>query len=117
MAQYRRWLSDGTGFLFVASDGAPGAAVGYAFCLLSESGPTFDFGPRRAEVEDLVVAEAARGRGIGTSLLTACKDELRRRGIHYWSIGVVEANDQAIALYERFGFRCLMRSMTGTTDA
>ncbi len=115
-AQYLRWLEDGTGLLFVARDGDAETAVGYAFCLLGPSGPTFDLGATRAEVDSLVVQGTARGSGIGTSLLNACREELRRRGIRYWSIGVLDANHHAIALYERLGFRPYTRSMLGTTD-
>jgi ribosomal protein S18 acetylase RimI-like enzyme len=115
-AQYRRWLSDRTGLLFVARDGDLASPVGYAFCLLSGPGPTFDFGETRAEVDSLVVADTARGAGIGTLLLDACRAELRRRGIRYWSIGVIDANERAVALYERLGFRPYVRSLMGTTD-
>jgi ribosomal protein S18 acetylase RimI-like enzyme len=115
-AQYRRWLSDGTGLLFVARGDGIAFPVGYAFCVLSQSGPTFDLGEMRADVDSLVVSEDARSGGIGTRLLDACRAELRRRDIRYWSIGVVDANEEAIALYERLGFRAFTRSLMATTD-
>lgn len=93
-AQYHQWLSDRTGLLFVARDEDLAPPVGYTFCLLSGAGPTFDFGETRAEVDSLVVADTARGAGIGTMLLDACRAELRRRAIRYWSIGVVDANER-----------------------
>jgi hypothetical protein len=80
------------------------------------SGPTFDLGSVRAEIDSLVVADAARGAGVGTALVATCREELRRRDIHYWSIGVVEENRDAIQLYERLGFRPWTRTMLGPSS-
>jgi ribosomal protein S18 acetylase RimI-like enzyme len=114
--EYRRWLAEASGLLFVARDHGATDPVGYAFCRLIESGPTFDLGPVRGEVDSLVVADTARGAGVGTALLRVCREELLRRGITYWSIGVVEANSGAVQLYERLGFHPWIRSMLGRTD-
>jgi ribosomal protein S18 acetylase RimI-like enzyme len=100
---YHGWLERGEGFLLLASVDSSDVA-GYAFCTLTAGSPTFDLGPLRGEVEDLAVAPGMRGHGIGTALLEACRDELIRRGARYWSVGVVEGNDGAQALYERLGF-------------
>ncbi len=109
--QYRDWLADGSGLLFVARLADSDATVGYAFCRLVESGPTFDFGGPHGEVDSLVVAGEARGAGVGTALLDACRGELRRRGLTHWAIGVVEANRSATDLYERLGFRPWFRTL------
>jgi ribosomal protein S18 acetylase RimI-like enzyme len=131
--QYTAWLADGTGFIFIARAGgaeespighaeeppighAEEPPIGYAACRLVSAGPTFDLGELRGDVDSLVTAERARGRGVGTALLSACRDELARRGARYWSIGVVEANSQAIQLYERLGFRPFVRSMLASID-
>lgn len=111
--QYREWLDEGTGLLFIAQLSACAMPIGYAFCRLMTSGPTFDLGSVRAEIDSLVVADAARGGGVGTALVAACREELRRRDIHYWSIGVVEENRDAIQLHERLGFRPWTRTMLG----
>lgn len=103
--QYCKWLEEASGLLFVAPVGEHDEPVGYTFCRLLASGPTFDLGPVRGEIDSLAVAEAARGGGVGTALLCGCRAELRRRGVSYWSIGVVEANSDAVELYERLGFR------------
>ncbi len=115
--QYRSWLADGSGLLFVARIGESVALAGYAFCRLATSGPTFDLGGAHGEVESLVVAAESRGTGVGTALLEAFRTELRRRAITYWSIGFVEANDGAAALYERLGFRPWFRTMLAPVDA
>jgi GNAT superfamily N-acetyltransferase len=49
-------------------------------------------------------------------LLEGCRAELRRRGVRYCSIGVVEANTRAIELYERLGFQPFVRSMLARID-
>ncbi|SFA76681.1 Acetyltransferase (GNAT) family protein [Amycolatopsis marina] len=114
--EYRKWLEDSTGFLLIARTGNVEAPVGYAFGRLMASGPTFDLGGIRGEVESLVVAADVRSHGVGTALLDACRDELRRRGCGYWSVSVMEANAGAVQLYERLGFRPWIREMLGHLD-
>jgi ribosomal protein S18 acetylase RimI-like enzyme len=110
-AEYRRWLTDGSGTLLVAYVRDAPAPGGYAFLRTMPSGPTFDLGELRGEVESLVVAPSARGAGIGTALLRAAQGELRRLGCTYWSVSVMEANDGAVQLYERAGFRPWLREL------
>jgi len=109
---YAAWLAEGSGFILVAHDQA-GIPIGYLACRLVSAGATFDLGEVRGDVDSLVTAERARGRGVGTALLNACRDELKRRGVRYWSIGVVEANTRAVELYQRLGFRPFIRSLLG----
>ena len=80
--EYGKWLSDGSGLVLTGRTDTA-SPQGYAFLRTVPSGPTFDFGPRRGEVESLVVAPAARGMGIGTALLKAAREELRRLGCAY----------------------------------
>jgi len=112
----RECLDEARGLLFLARLRGSGEPVGYLYCRLVESGPTFDLGPIRGDVDSLVVSDRARGAGIGTDLLAACRTELQRRGCSYWSIGVVEANSDAARLYERVGFRPWIREMLGRLD-
>jgi ribosomal protein S18 acetylase RimI-like enzyme len=90
--------------------------VGYCFCELTEFGPTFDLGERIGDVGSLAVAPEARGAGVGTALLRACQAELTRRGIAYWSIGVVDGNQGGLSLYQRVGFRPLSRTLLAPVD-
>ena len=113
-ADYQRWLADGSGLLLLAREGT--ATVGYAFLRLLPSGQTFDFGERRGEVDALAVVPEARGSGVGTALLERAREELRRRGCRYWTIGVMEANAGAAALYERVGFRPWLRELAAPLD-
>ncbi|MBA3339061.1 MAG: GNAT family N-acetyltransferase [Geodermatophilaceae bacterium] len=114
--EYRTWLEEDSGLLLLARLSGSAEPDGYAFCRLLDSGPTFDLGVIRGEVDSLVVSDRARGAGIGTALLNGCRAELRRRGCSHWSIGVVEANTGAVRLYERVGFRPWIRQMLGRLD-
>jgi ribosomal protein S18 acetylase RimI-like enzyme len=114
--QYSSWLADGSGFIIVAHSDQEDGPVGYLACRILPAGPTFDLGPVRGEVDSLVTAEAVRGQGVGSALLSACRDELKRRDVRYWSIGVVDANTRAIELYERIGFRPFVRGLLATVD-
>ncbi len=116
--QYLNWLSAGEGILLLARRSTSDAAqpVGYCFCELTEIGPTFDLGERIGDIGSLAVAPELRGAGVGTALLRACRAELARRGIAYCSIGVVEGNEAALALYERVGFRPLLRTLLAPVE-
>ena len=114
--QYSAWLTDDSGFIFIARTEGSDSPLGYVACRLLSAGPTFDLGELRGDVDSLVTAEAARGQGVGSALLDACRTELKRRGARYWSIGVVEANTRAVELYERLGFRPFVRSMLAAVD-
>jgi ribosomal protein S18 acetylase RimI-like enzyme len=111
--EYLGWLADGTGTLFVATVGSSAEMVGYAMLHVHPPGATWDLGAEIGEVESLAVAERARGTGVGSSLLDACRGELVSRKIEYWSVAVVEANTAAVRLYEREGFRPYYRLMLG----
>jgi ribosomal protein S18 acetylase RimI-like enzyme len=102
-AECAGWLIEGTAFLLIAR--VEGAPLGYLLCRLAGSGTIFDLGALRGDVDTLVVSSQARGAGIGTALLEACRAELLSRGCAYWTIGVVASNPEAERLYERVGFR------------
>lgn len=59
---------------------------------------------RHGLVMELVVAEEARGLGLGTALLAQAERLTRAAGCNAMLIGVVRGNDGAEALYRRFGF-------------
>jgi ribosomal protein S18 acetylase RimI-like enzyme len=113
--QYDAWLAGDRAWLLLAvSQAAPaGPPAGYAMARLTEPGPSWDLGEVVGELESLAVADHARGAGIGTRLLDAARELLRAQGARYWSVGVVEANDGAVRLYERSGFRSFYREMLG----
>ncbi len=55
-------------------------------------------------MDGIFVTAEARGRGVGTLLLQAIRDEALRRGMSQVRLDVVDNNPRARALYERFGF-------------
>jgi ribosomal protein S18 acetylase RimI-like enzyme len=114
--QYVDWLRDGSATLFTAAGDPSGELVGYAMLRFTPAGPTWDLGPETGEVESLAVLESARGAGVGSALLSACRAALRERGVEYWSVSVVEANAAAVRLYEREGFRPFYRHLLGRLD-
>jgi ribosomal protein S18 acetylase RimI-like enzyme len=117
-AEYVDWLSSGDGTMLAALPaGEPGAEpLGYAALLPNPVGATWDLGGQVGEIESLVVAPAARGRGIGTALIEAARERFRAQGLEYWSVAVVEANEGAAELYERAGFRGYYRHLLGRLE-
>jgi GNAT superfamily N-acetyltransferase len=111
--QYLEWLGDGRARMLAAvppgdEDAAP---LGYAVLAIKSSMASWDVNERVGELETLAVAEAERGRGIGTSLIEECRRLLREEGITHWAVAVVEANAEATRLYEREGFRPFYRQL------
>jgi GNAT superfamily N-acetyltransferase len=58
-------------------------------------------------LEDLWVPRGFRGRGVGSGLLTHAEREIAARGIATAHLSVIASNAQAIAFYERRGWRKL----------
>ena len=56
-------------------------------------------------LEDLVISEEARGRGIGEALMAALAREALSRGDLRLEWVVLDWNERAIRFYERFGAR------------
>jgi ribosomal protein S18 acetylase RimI-like enzyme len=63
-------------------------------------------------VQDLIVAEDARRRGIATQLLRAAMDWLREHGAPRVILWTAAPNEAARALFRRAGFRDTMVEMT-----
>jgi len=75
----------------------------------------FDRG-RSGEVEPVVVAEAARGQGIGRMLIGRAVEEARARGYEYLAIRPVARNVAAIQRFHAAGFRALGGHIDLTMD-
>lgn len=104
---HRRRFYDGVlahpdSFVLVARRG--GRAVGYALVAVHEGADdTWPTGETHAEVETLAVLPDERGQGLGTRLLDAVDDRLRRLGITTLFIAVMAGNDDALRFYQRRG--------------
>ncbi len=65
--------------------------------------------PNAGHITQVCVSPAVRGTGTGYELLRHTCGMLREHGIHSVSLTVTAANQSAVALYERMGFRTLRR--------
>ena len=81
-------------FTLVAEE--DGQLVGYALSKRE--------GSRYARLTDLYVAPQARGRGLSRGLVQAVATHWRGEGIETLELEVLESNNQARAIYERWGF-------------
>jgi GNAT superfamily N-acetyltransferase len=90
---------DREGVQFIAR-GADGAAVGFASLFW-----TWDTteGGRIAVMNDLYVNADARGGGVGTELIEACRAEARGRGARVLAWQTALDNTRAQAVYDRIG--------------
>lgn len=88
-----------------------------AIFLIAEAGQTplgyilllFRQGARAARLYSLAAAPAARGRGVGTSLVQAGAQCAIERGCSRLRLEVRASNRPAISLYERTGFHTVDR--------
>ncbi|KVW96731.1 GNAT family N-acetyltransferase [Thiobacillus denitrificans] len=72
------------------------ALAGFAHAILDESG---------CKLDKLYVHPALQRRGIGSLLLRAVEDWARRQQVRRLWLQVNRGNTQAIAAYEKYGFR------------
>jgi ribosomal protein S18 acetylase RimI-like enzyme len=66
--------------------------------------PNLYHGAEAGHVDELVVDRSARGRGLGTALLTEFLHRMRTRGCAEVSVGVLLRNKGAQRLYRAVGF-------------
>jgi ribosomal protein S18 acetylase RimI-like enzyme len=78
-----------------------GVTAGYA---VVTRGYSLEFGGVFALLDELFVAPAARGAGLGGALLRAVIEDCRAAGIATLRLEVERANAHAQAVYRRFGF-------------
>lgn len=85
--------------LFLVVDGSAGALAGYVQLRLRNS----VWHGREAEIEDLYVAQAARGAGLGRALLSGAVAAAEHQGCAHLYLTTNENNHVALALYEANG--------------
>jgi ribosomal protein S18 acetylase RimI-like enzyme len=103
MAAALRPLLDGEarpGMVLIAAH--EGTAVGYAVIGFSYD---LEFGGREGWLTELYLVPAARGRGLGRSLLEAVVASARAAGVRALHLSVRPDNAPAVALYRKSGFQ------------
>lgn len=95
--QLRTLISDGASTLLLARDGK--AIVGTATVILYTTAPFV-----KARIEDVVVDEAARGKGVGEALVRECIGIARRRGARVVELQSAPWREVANQMYARMGF-------------
>jgi ribosomal protein S18 acetylase RimI-like enzyme len=84
------------GFSWMLRERRSGELVGMVLCSR--------VGANVAHITQLCIAQAYRGRGLGRGLLERSAKSLLGAGFEAITLTVTEGNEQAVRLYERFGF-------------
>ncbi|HEX9971721.1 MAG TPA: GNAT family N-acetyltransferase [bacterium] len=104
-------IADGNVGLFVAQIGQ--RLVGLICCFIRETPAIPILVPRKyVYIDNLVVDEAHRHRGIGHALLEKAHRWALQNGIHEIELNVWQFNDAAIRLYEKLGYETVTLRMT-----
>jgi GNAT superfamily N-acetyltransferase len=88
------------GLQLIARNGYPGPAVGFATLYWTWSTLR---AARIAVMNDLFVAEEARGTGVAEALIDACRARCRERGMAWMEWRTAPSNERAQAVYDRIG--------------
>ncbi len=94
----------------LVAEGEEGEPVGAAWLrLFSKTEPGYGFIDETIPEITIGVRPQSRNRGIGSSLLSSLRRSATERGFHALSLSV-EADNPALRLYVRSGFRVITRS-------
>jgi ribosomal protein S18 acetylase RimI-like enzyme len=93
-------VSSDCSIVLVARDGDAGGRIAGSLTLVVFRVPT----GVRAWIEDVVVDESTRGKGVGEALTRAALDEARRRGAKNVDLTSRPSREAANRLYQRIGF-------------
>ncbi|MDX2170819.1 MAG: GNAT family N-acetyltransferase [Deltaproteobacteria bacterium] len=99
-AGFARLLGESSARFFIAR-AADASPVGYVQCRYRFSAWS---GGTDVELEDVYVAAAARGGGVGRRLVEAVLDDAAADGCRVAGLTTNERNDAALALYVELGF-------------
>lgn len=101
------WLTrTGTGFHTIVASTRGDRVVGTASYFME---PKFIYGAGRVgHIEEVVVDQEFRGKGVGKALVKACVDELRR--LRCYKI-ILNSSDENAPFYEGLGFRRAANTM------
>ena len=85
----------------IIAEGAQGDLLGYA--ALFPHGQ-LQFGRRALDLHHLFIRPAARGQGVGSMLIDACRAHARALHCGFMTVGTSPTNHKAAAFYESRGF-------------
>lgn len=101
--------SDNQDILVVEMDGK---VVGFAHVILLEQKKVPCLKPEKVVyLQDLVVTENCRSRGIGTKLIKACREYGKAGGADFMRTQVFPQNIRGMQFYERQGFSEKMKTI------
>ena len=103
----RKNCADMDGVILMAWDGSESLGMAAVFMHVEEKGDEEELPHTYAHIGELVVAEKARGRGIGKALLKECERLARAAGRDEITLAVFAKNKFARRLYHDFGFEDL----------
>ncbi|WP_088831216.1 GNAT family N-acetyltransferase [Paenibacillus tyrfis] len=78
-----------------------GKVVGFA---CAQSYKSFCYQEGQGEITEMYIEQAARRKGLATSMITLLEDKLAKRGVKNIKILTGSDNDSAIKTYERCGY-------------
>jgi phosphinothricin acetyltransferase len=91
----------GKGLPYLVAEDEAGALLGFAYCNWFKPRPAY----RYSAEDSIYLAEAARGQGVGTQLLTALADAAQAAGVRKL-IAVIgdSANAGSVGVHRKLGF-------------
>ena len=97
---------------FILARERDGEPLAYAAVRIVPTSSVFAWSERAGELETLVVAQHARGSGLGAQLLSDVRAELSGHGVGEVILHVLADNARAIDFYRREGFRPYLMLMS-----
>jgi ribosomal protein S18 acetylase RimI-like enzyme len=86
-----------------------GVILAYACCVIEEASAYMADAHRcHAWLAELIVADTARGQGLGEALVRACECHVAAQGVATMRIGALAGNAAANRLYEKLGYAAYM---------
>ncbi len=93
---WREASNEHTCYVLVCDETAAEPVIGYAGCWILAG---------EAQITNVAILPAYRGRGIGTQLMAAVIAAAKERGATAMTLEVRPSNVPALALYHHYGFR------------